>query len=875
MAVNVLTALTCAVSFLALAVPADAAETAEHVYAQGFEDSDPTVFWTGSGKRTVNFKGLTDSKAFEGSKSLKIDVSFAGRGFAYWSIPLNIPAEGELKLSARIYLGEETKRKTVHRGYKSARADVGVNFMFRPSELTGLPTFDQTFEAEGGQPLSQWIPIEGDLVSSARDTARIVPQHRWGATPENVSPYVDKLVLLISGREGDRVVVYVDDIKIQGKVPTEADYRRNVKRRWSPVKRQLDRKLSSWKMAVSRIENGLKSVADASAEVESLKKQLQAEAASASHMIKKVSREGFISHADYQKLQSSPTQYKDTLRYLRTLAGPRSTGEKMLVFVGRPISNVKVLPAEPFVPGRLADRMDVTACPGEYEPATFTVRALADIPALRARARDLVGDAGSIPSENIDIKVVKCWYQGGTAWHGIAPGLPNKILVPELLLNDASLVKVDHKAKRNHLKLARPGGDEYVCISDSQQAKASEKGVLSVEDYPIKDAAAFAPLDMAAKTNQQFWLTVKVPPAAAAGQYRGNVVLSSAGKELRSLSLNVRVLPFQLAPPKRYDLGGDFTSSVYYRGKLSPDCPHGTISSECKSPEQLEAELRDMFTHGIASPIIGQGKGASFDRKLLGQYLAIRKKAGMTDRGLYMMMVWAMSAPPATIADLLRFVRPYGIDQAYFYGRDEARGHRLTSQRATWEATRAAGGKVIAAGKLRGRNFELMGDITDVFILLGHPSRNQAERWHSLGHKLWCYANPQAGVEDPEVYRRNFGLVLWKANYDGAATYAYQHGFGTVWNDFDSTVLRDLVFTYPTVDGVIDTIAWEGYREAIDDIRYATTLKLEIAKAGRSADSQTRAKALAAERWLAGLAAECEDLDATRARIISRILDLR
>ena len=25
---------------------------------------------------------------------------------------------------------------------------------------------------------------------------------------------------------------------------------------------------------------------------------------------------------------------------------------------------------------------------------------------------------------------------------------------------------------------------------------------------------------------------------------------------------------------------------------------------------------------------------------------------------------------------------------------------------------------------------------------------------------------------------------------------------------------------YPTVDGMIDTIAWEGFREGVDDVRY-------------------------------------------------------
>ena len=48
---------------------------------------------------------------------------------------------------------------------------------------------------------------------------------------------------------------------------------------------------------------------------------------------------------------------------------------------------------------------------------------------------------------------------------------------------------------------------------------------------------------------------------------------------------------------------------------------------------------------------------------------------------------------------------------------------------------------------------------------------------------------------------------------------------------------RDHVFAYPTLNGVIDTIQWEGFREAVDDVRYLTTLCARIAKAKTNAAS--------------------------------------
>jgi hypothetical protein len=54
--------------------------------------------------------------------------------------------------------------------------------------------------------------------------------------------------------------------------------------------------------------------------------------------------------------------------------------------------------------------------------------------------------------------------------------------------------------------------------------------------------------------------------------------------------------------------------------------------------------------------------------------------------------------------------------------------------------------------------------------------------------------------------------------------YAYQHQTGgSLWNDFDDVQLRDHVFAYPTSNGVIDTVQWEGWRDGVDDTRFLAT----------------------------------------------------
>jgi hypothetical protein len=138
---------------------------------------------------------------------------------------------------------------------------------------------------------------------------------------------------------------------------------------------------------------------------------------------------------------------------------------------------------------------------------------------------------------------------------------------------------------------------------------------------------------------------------------------------------------------------------------------------------------------------------------------------------------------------------------------------------------------------------------------------------------VFSYANPQVGVENPFVFRKNYGLVLWQQDYDGAMPYAYQHSEGSSWNDFDGRY-RDHMFTYPTTDGVIDTLAWEGFREGVDDVRYLTTLvdRLEELKPCASAAVPFKM----AEQHLGTLKSRPLDkLDDERLAIINLLLNLR
>jgi len=534
---------------------------------------------------------------------------------------------------------------------------------------------------------------------------------------------------------------------------------------------------------------------------------------------------------------------------------------RMTIYVVPTITDEKILPTSSIPDEYISDEIFIRACPGEYEPASFVVRALDDVSPLEAKATELTGENGSIPSSNIDIRVVKCWYQAGVeVWD-----INHKLLTPELLLKDDSLVKVE--GEENYLKLTT---GEYVWISEVKSGTGEE--IIPLEELPVKDNSTLQAVNIPQGTNKQFWVTIKVPDDSLPGTYEGNIELRIPAGPLRELQLQLEVLPIALSKPY-------LTYSIYYMGKIRPG---GSISSVIKSEGQMRAELEDMFDHGVTNPTVYQ----CHNDTNLPKVLQLRKQAGMDASPLFLHAEGdnlGFGTPSESgeleqlkqeVKEVIAMAEAEGYSDVYIYGIDEATGDVLESQRPAWEAIHEAGGKVFAAGYtaelVPPGNFELVGDIQDLLICAGEPSAEEAAKWHSVGHKIFCYANPQVGEEKPETYRRNYGLLLWQTDYDGAMDFAYQCSYCNIWNDFDHENYRDHNFAYPTQDGVIDTIQWEGWREGVDDVKYLTTL-LELIEEAKAEGKDTSG----AENWLTDLKSSnlaTKDLNAVRSQMIGYIL---
>ena len=843
----------------ASAQDAEEAQTRPFQYTEGFESAvDPVRFWTSYEKKyTVHSKGVTSERARSGRQSFKLDVTFDEASRFLWHIPLEkqVPAGGKLAFSGHMLLGEET----------TGTATLGLSFCFRPTSHCGCTapyTFHESTEGE-------WEPIGGDFVQRGRQIAGSI-MHRFMAQVrgEHVGVFLERIILDLRGEAGQRVVLYVDDLELSGQVPTEDAYREEMAERWAPAQEALEDQFAQWEAALDQAETALAALEDLSPEAEGLRREMAAKARDAREKVAAATEAGQIRKHEQVEIDSVLARLEH-VSTIKALSDAERDGKSAVVYVARPISSTMILPDERLVPGTPSTVIPVVAAPGEYEPASFVVSALSPLDSLTVAVGDLRGEGGIIPGDRVDVRVVKCWYQAGTAWVGNGQDKSKRILVPELLLHDDALVTVAAEKQEDHLKLSFPEGEKYVWISDPTEV--ARGGSLPVETFPVKDSPVLLPVSLQAGKTMQFWLTVHVPGTATAGTYEGNIALKTAEATVAELTLKLDVLPFELLPPY-------YTSSMDYHGKPGPG--NGTIGSWGKSWAQFRSELENMVAHGLRNC-----QHYNITEDILGEVLRIRQEVGMDNRTLYLKNTIPIGNPTdrealqtikERVRDVLELTRAYGTETVYFYGMDERRGEELVSQRPAWTAVREAGGKIFVAGYEE--NIDLMGDIQDMHVRAGRPNREEVAKWHALGHKIFCYANPQTGVENPVVYRRNFGLVLWKYDYDGAATNAYQHTFGATWNDFDHRTYRAHTIAYPTVDGVVDTIAWEGYREGVDDVRYVTTLQSAIEAARKSDDPTRQRKADAAEEYLrelkSGTAIETGDLDQIRQEIVGHILGL-
>ncbi len=185
------------------------------------------------------------------------------------------------------------------------------------------------------------------------------------------------------------------------------------------------------------------------------------------------------------------------------------------------------------IPGTGASAVRIEAAANEYEAAQLVLTPRQALRGCRITAGDLVSDSGArIAANDIEIRIVE-------------------------------YVPVEHPT------------DELGAVDDWP------------DPLPLHDA----PVDLAAGMNQPFWVSVRVPPGTAAGDYRGHLALRADGASYE-LPMVVHVWDFEL--PKVTHLRSGFGLSDWLIRR------YHNLSSEEELRQVYRLYLREFAEHRVA-----------------------------------------------------------------------------------------------------------------------------------------------------------------------------------------------------------------------------------------------------------------------------------
>lgn len=534
------------------------------------------------------------------------------------------------------------------------------------------------------------------------------------------------------------------------------------------------------------------------------------------------------------------------------------------IYTFEPITNDRVYPHIQVSSDYIGNVIFLRSCPGEFIPATFVIKPDADLDSLLIVPSDLTGGfLSSIPKENIDVKVVKCWYQAGD--DTVPQYKDMRVYMPELLLKNDGLVQVNYHSQTqgwNNL-LTSTGYHPINNVSEGNDL------------WIVNDAAILQPVSVKSGQNKQFWVTIYIPEGTPNGEYEGSLTLAESGVSIDTVQINLEVLPFTL-PESPIEVG------VYNSLRIYPNTP--SLSQYWGGTEQVSYTLENMKNHGLTSVPIGQRR--VWNIPLFETYIEMMYDTGFSLDTVYNLLpeLYWLSSPSEVTQEcsaLINFFNTnYGTlpENMYFYPRDE-QDLTLSGVPDLISAVQALGARTFCAqsGQYALSALYYNPPLLDIALLAGWPVPSVIAAYHDAGLEVGNYGNPQAGEEKPFTYRCNYGLLLWKFDIDMSCTYGLCQGTTTagrrlVWNDWNREVYKMSCFVYPTTDGCVDTMEWEGFREGVNDIRYVTKLEQVI--------EETKArgqKATDAELYLSILKdsdLSQKDLTIVRNEVINHIIKL-
>ncbi len=529
----------------------------------------------------------------------------------------------------------------------------------------------------------------------------------------------------------------------------------------------------------------------------------------------------------------------------------------------------------------LSNTVRILAAKGEFETASILIVPFSPVKEFTLRVDDLrYGDA-VIPANAVDLKLVKRWYRCGGAWMNYLADRTQRVLVPDLLVNDDALVRVDEFRETNKVRLAYPDGTQYADISDYHRP---QRVLFNMYRDPFRDADTLQSITLPeAGRNQQYFLTVQVPKDAKDGLYSSFITLVADGKDVAKLKFQLRVLPFELPAPKTYpDTARDFYAHV---NDLS-----GTLDSR-NSMEYYRKSLKLLAEHNLMNPsnidwnedALSAARDAGLDMQTIfgggisfGEWIAPfggPAAAVTVEQKAFLDKKFAQKLNKKTAF----YKKVLGYEPAWFScGASEVSYYPqfMYILSASADAVHAnSKGKMMTHG-MGDYMFYYTADFNDLDTAVNNYTR-WANIWNATGGGMMNYADPFPGAENPAWYRRKLGMLIYKHNMSGQML----HGFIGRYHDefaewYPGYSYRNYALAFRQQGGYLNTIRLTGIREAYDDVRYATLLKTNALKYRNSKDQALAREAKRQLLWLEMYNGDDGDLDMFRSAAAYRITTL-
>ena len=496
--------------------------------------------------------------------------------------------------------------------------------------------------------------------------------------------------------------------------------------------------------------------------------------------------------------------------------------------------------------GQVKLDLDSFVARGQLASLTFAVRPLRDLGETKIELSDLIGDNAVIPSERLTVSVVR--HLPTRSFNGLMYRIAPRYLVT------ATETKLPPNLTR------------------------------------------------------QFWLTLRVPKEAAAGDYRGSVTLKPKHEEPITLHLRLKILPFELDE-------ADFTTGFF---GIEPNLPPEVqtrdalqrdifrllrergITSFSGGPaiefSGLDADGQPKLDFTAADKFVSAAKKAGFSREFnnYGGFIvtnlydqgyvkgetgaALEKQYGLPYEEI-VRRVWAAVQAHAERQAWLPFTY-HLCDETRVLGIAEQQLDLMKLFKRVSPWLRTTGSYSVSVTSEDPLEVALQGFLgaLDESMLNDHDEAVMAKA-RQLGKRISIYNQGQG--------RYSFGLYQWSERAKGVVG-RYQwiafirHGYEYL--DLDGREPDTGVMFYAS-EGLRSTPSLERDGEGMNDLRYLQTLENLASKAEEMEFEEAKQAAASAREFLAKVAAAVAlnqrqkpdgvDLDAVRRETSDRILSLR